>query len=107
MTDVQMAEKLLYREEGFFGSFDYSDFLWTLLLMELYTKQRWDKTYPRSFFKQAGSENHGRGKAFSRQLSNQTMDTCDNSTFRVQDFDWLLTLEENKAWHDVHTRPVN
>lgn len=44
-----MAEKLVYREEGFFGSFDYSVFLQTFTLTKLNTKQRRDKTYPCSF----------------------------------------------------------
>lgn len=43
-----MAEKLVYREEGFFGSFDYSVFLHTFTLTELNTKQRRDKTNLRS-----------------------------------------------------------
>lgn len=50
-TNVRMAEKLVYREEGFFGSFDYSVFLQTFTLTKLNTKQRRDKTHPRSSLK--------------------------------------------------------
>lgn len=49
-TNVLMAKKLVYREEGFFGSFDYSVFLQTFTLMKLDKKQRRDKTHPFHFF---------------------------------------------------------
>lgn len=98
LTNVLMAKKLVYRDEGFLVRLITASSSESSTLMKLDKKQLRDKTHPLSSFKSMKSQNQCR---FDDHLHNQYVN---HSGFKVYR---LLARRDEKAWCNVDTCPVN